>query len=408
MHLILVADNASTRFGGEAFLPFNYFKLLTARGVDVRLVVHARTRAELVGLFPDHLDRLHFVDDTWLHKTFFHLGTFLPRRLADATTGLIIHLTTQFAQRKIIQNLVDRLVDVVVHQPTPVSPKIPSLIFGFGVPVVIGPLNGGMDYPQSFKRNRGSLSNVALVLGRGVANLANAVIPGKCKADLILVANRRTRDALPPGVMGTVSEMVDNGVDFSIWRKKDRFKSDDQLKLVFVGRLIDLKAVDLVIEVVHRLREKLSVSLEVIGEGPMRENWENLSKALGVTESVRFSGFLSQDECSDRLLQSDIFVMPSIHDCGGAVVLEAMATGLPVVATAWGGPLDYLDETCGILVEPSSREALIEGFSNAIVRLGESPSLREQMGQAGYERARQKFDWERKIDRMLELYASVN
>jgi glycosyltransferase involved in cell wall biosynthesis len=69
--------------------------------------------------------------------------------------------------------------------------------------------------------------------------------------------------------------------------------------------------------------------------------------------------------------------------------------------------LDYLDEGCGILIEPSSREALIEGFSDAIIRLARSAALREQMGHAGYNRALRCYDWERKVDRILELYASV-
>ena len=94
-------------------------------------------------------------------------------------------------------------------------------------------------------------------------------------------------------------------------------------------------------------------------------------------------------------------------ECGGAVVLEAMAAGLPVIATAWGGPLDYLDDSCGILVRPDSREALVSGFADAIVRLARSAPLRDQMGQAGYGRIHQHFDWQRKIDRMLELYRSV-
>ena len=139
----------------------------------------------------------------------------------------------------------------------------------------------------------------------------------------------------------------------------------------------------------------------------MKGPWQDRCRELGLESVVRFSGFLPQQECANRLRQSDVFVMPSLHDCGGAVVLEAMATGLPVVATAWGGPLDYLDESCGILVEPSSRKALVEGFSNAIIRLAESATLREQMGEAGYHRTRRDFDWERKIDRILEVYASV-
>jgi glycosyltransferase involved in cell wall biosynthesis len=128
---------------------------------------------------------------------------------------------------------------------------------------------------------------------------------------------------------------------------------------------------------------------------------------MGLKTVVKFSGFLSQPECAERLRQADIFVLPSLFECGGAVVLEAMAVGLPVIATAWGGPLDYLDSSCGILVEPSSREGLVEGFSNAIVKLAKSPSLRTQMGQCGHDRARQNFGWERKIDKVLEFYASV-
>src|SRR5229473_8361329 len=106
MRVILVADNASGLFGGEAFIPLNYFRLLRSRKVDVRLVVHARNKAELVDRFPQDLDRLHFVEDTWLHKALFRLGQYLPRRLADATTGLLIHLTTQLSQRRIVRDLI--------------------------------------------------------------------------------------------------------------------------------------------------------------------------------------------------------------------------------------------------------------------------------------------------------------
>src|SRR6266851_1114528 len=87
MRIIIVADNASTRFGGEAFIPLNYFRLLRARNVEVRLVVHARNKAELIARFPEDQDRLYFVEDTRLHKALFGLGQFLPRRLAEATTG---------------------------------------------------------------------------------------------------------------------------------------------------------------------------------------------------------------------------------------------------------------------------------------------------------------------------------
>src|SRR6202048_2906092 len=144
MRIILVADNASSQFGGEAFIPLNYFRLLRSRNADVRLVVHARNKTELTKRFPADLNRLHFVEDTWLHKILFRLGTFLPRRLAESTTGMLIHLTTQLAQRRVVRGLVKKFQIDVVHQPIPVSPKAPSLIYGVEAPVIMGPLNGGM------------------------------------------------------------------------------------------------------------------------------------------------------------------------------------------------------------------------------------------------------------------------
>ena len=113
---------------------------------------------------------------------------------------------------------------------------------------------------------------------------------------------------------------------------------------------------------------------------------------------------MSQQECARRLQRADVLVLPSLFECGGAVVLEAMAMGVPVIATAWGGPLDYLDETCGILVRPDSRQALVAGFATAMKTLAESPQLRDAMGRAGCARARQHFDWERKIDQMLKIF----
>jgi glycosyltransferase involved in cell wall biosynthesis len=125
---------------------------------------------------------------------------------------------------------------------------------------------------------------------------------------------------------------------------------------------------------------------------------------MGLEAVVKFSGFMSQEECARRLDAADVLLLPSLFEAGGAVVLEAMAMGLPVIATGWGGPLDYLDDSCGVLVPPNSRENLVAGFASAIATMADSLTLRQRLGDAGYERARLYFDWEKKIDRILELY----
>jgi glycosyltransferase involved in cell wall biosynthesis len=82
-----------------------------------------------------------------------------------------------------------------------------------------------------------------------------------------------------------------------------------------------------------------------------------------------------------------------------------MSLAKPVIATAWGGPLDYLDADCGLLIEPRSPEAIVEGFAAAMLELAGSPALRRRLGARGLERVRREFDWEIKVDRMLDLYS---
>src|SRR6185312_14076080 len=127
MRVLIVSDNASSKFGGEAFLPLNYFRLLRARNIDVCLLVHERNKSELIKQFPHDIERLHFVPDTLLHKAVFRVGSLLPRRIADVTTGFVIYLTTQIAQRRLIRTLSKAHGFDVIHVPIPVSPKAPSL-----------------------------------------------------------------------------------------------------------------------------------------------------------------------------------------------------------------------------------------------------------------------------------------
>ncbi len=399
MRVLIAAENASLRFGGEAILPYHYFRLLRQRQMDAHLIVHGRTRPELTALFPQELDRLHFVEDTSLQKLLFLLGRWLPRRIDEATLGLATQMITQWKQRAILRGLAT--ADCVVHQPIPVSPRFPSLLYNLGAPVVIGPLNGGMEYPPAFRTKEPLASRCIVALGRSLSNLANAIFPGKRKAALVLVANTRTRAVLPEGRKGRVLELPENAVDADAWQMPEGSPQSRESRFLFVGRLVDWKALDIVVQALQDLPE---ATLEVVGDGPMLEPWRELAAKIGVQDRVHFLGWLSQKECADRLHGCCALVLPSLLECGGAVVLEAMAMARPVIATAWGGPAEYLDDSCGMLIPPHSRTALIEGFSKAMSQLQSSPELCRTLGNAGRERLLRNFCWNDRIDRMVELY----
>ncbi|MEG4807097.1 glycosyltransferase family 4 protein [Microcoleus sp. F8-D3] len=406
MRILIVAQNASTKFGGESLLPVNYFRILRSRQIETWLVTHARTQAELTGLFPEDCDRLHFVPDTWLHRLLNNCARFIPERVNDFTFGLLSHLYTQVLQRRIVRRLVSEHKIDIVHEPTPVSATVPSLMFGLGVPVVIGPMNTSVKFPLAFRSRQNPTIDILIAIGHQCVDFFNRLFPGKIKAETLLVANDRTKQALASGVQGKIIELVENGVDFSVWRSDSSLSraATGQVHFIFLGRLIDWKAVDLLLEAFAPVVAQTDAVLEIIGDGHIRGELEAQTARLGIDSSVVFSGWLSQEECALKMQQAHAMVFPSLRECGGAVVMEAMAVGLPVIAANWGGPADYLNSTCGILVEPTSKEGFVQGLTDAMIELAHSPELRLSMGCAGRERVRQHFDWERKVDRILEIY----
>jgi len=424
--VLIIADNASSRFGGEASLPLHYFRVLRRRRCPVHLLVHARVREELRALYGDD-PAIHYVEDTAFDVLMWRLGNLMPARIAYWTVGWLSRLGTQIRQRRLAQRIVGRHGVALIHQPTPVSPKEPSLLSGMGVPVIIGPMNGGMDYPPAFRSPGGRGARAMQYLARRLSSFMNVIIPGKRHASVLLVANARTAGALPLGLGARAQTLVENGVDLDVWRRVDRVaappvsaKAADAdhrpAHFIFMGRLVNWKAVDLLLEAFSSAARSRPMTLTVVGDGGERERLTAQARAadllgdgdgIPAAGKVWFAGWRSQAECAALLKTMDALVLPSLWECGGAVVLEAMAVGLPVIATEWGGPTDYLDASCGRLIAPLSRPGLVEGFASAMVELAAEPALARRLGQAGRAKVEAEFDWERKVDRILEIYRRV-
>lgn len=414
LRVLIVSEHASALFGGEAALPLHYFRVLRKLGHEVWLVVHARTRPELSKLFGAD-SRIHYIEDTGFHRLMWRLSRPLPARLAAGTLGYAMRIATQLAQKRIVRELVTREKIDIVHQPMPVSPREPSLMHGLGVPVVIGPMNGGIDFPPAFSAQYERRAVTHLVsLGRAVTGLLNRVMPGKLQAAVLTVANERTGRWLPAGVRGKVIELVENGVDLDLWAGRevvDEPADNAVPRFVFMGRLVDWKAVDLLLEAFRAAAARAAMSLTIVGDGGERSkletlcrDWQLAAQAEGEAGKVYFAGWRSQPECAAILNRSSALVLSSLRECGGAVVLEAMASSRPVIATDWGGPADYLDPSCGVLVRPDSRASFVHGLTGALVTFAQSRELRVSMGRAGRLKATRLFDWDLKAERMVEIY----
>jgi len=208
-------------------------------------------------------------------------------------------------------------------------------MFGLGAPFAMGPLNTAVKFPLAFRSRQNPTIDLFIAIRHQCVDFFNRLLPGKIKAETVLVANDRTKQALPAGVQGKIIELVENGVDFSVWRSDSSLSkaASRQVHFIFLGRLIDWKAVGLLPEAFAAVVAQTDAVLEIIGDGDLRGELEAQTARLGIDSSVVFSGWLSQDQCAIKLQQADALVLPSLREGGGAVVMEAMAVGVPVIAT---------------------------------------------------------------------------
>jgi glycosyltransferase involved in cell wall biosynthesis len=175
-------------------------------------------------------------------------------------------------------------------------------------------------------------------------------------------------------------------------------------RLLFVGRLAAVKGVPVLLTAFAGLRRAFpGASLTLIGDGPERARLAAEAARLGLTGAVTFAGTRAQDEVAAALAQTDIFVLPSFAEGVPVVLMEAMASRLPVVATAIAGVPELVEHgVAGLLVPPGDALAL----EQALKRLLGDPGLRQRMGAAGRAAVVAGFDGATEAAKLAALLAA--
>lgn len=414
--VLVVGHYASERNGGEGSIPLRLFGRLRARGVPVWLLTHPSARAELAELLPpDEFARVTFASGVPGFGPVFTWGERLPagpRTIAWAIT----QLERQAAMVPVARRLIRDLAIDVVHQPISVSPVVPSPLAGLGAPVVMGPLNGGLDLPPGFRGRDSALNALTKAARPAVAAAANQLVRGRSKAAAVLVANDRTRSLLPGRVRRRALQFSDIGIVLSSWAITGEQPPEDgttisdpagPARFLFAGRLVALKGVDILLEAFALVCQQIPAQLEIIGDGPERARLTEQAARIAGSAGIRFTGWLAPAHCARQMRACDVFVSPSLQEAGGIAVLEAMACARPVIATAWGGHLSTLDSTTGVLVDATSREILVQGLADAMTGLAGDPALRSRLGAAAQRRVAVHYDWDVLVDRLLGIYDQV-
>lgn len=197
--------------------------------------------------------------------------------------------------------------------------------------------------------------------------------------------------------------VVPNGVDLREFKPDEVRGSDGAKRICCVGRLIPNKGVQYLVEASPSvLSSHPDAEFIIVGDGPMRNRLVGMAEGLGVKHAFRFMGAVPS--VSDVLRGCRIFVRPSLTEGMPLTVLEAMACGLPVIASRISGtPEVVLDGETGILVEAGS----VKQIADAIKQLLSDGDGATRMGVNGLRLVRERYDWDRAADLVIRVYEGI-
>jgi glycosyltransferase involved in cell wall biosynthesis len=166
--------------------------------------------------------------------------------------------------------------------------------------------------------------------------------------------------------------VIPNIVDISRFTPTPLPPTETGYRLLFVGLLdTDQKGLHVLLEALRLIRDenKLNLTVDIVGDGRLRPQYEAQAEALGIAKMLRFHGLRSHVEVARLMRECHAFVLPSLHEAAPLVIIEAHASGRPVIATSCGGPEYMVDPNNGLIVEPGQAEPLAGAIVEVLIHL---------------------------------------
>ncbi|GFM34472.1 glycosyltransferase family 4 protein [Desulfovibrio subterraneus] len=411
--ILFIVEQCNPEWASVPLVAFNLWDALSQRA-DVHLVTHERNKDALEKVRNRNGQNRHidYIGESTLLKRYFAFVSGMTTR--GGTNWPLFHALSypvyaSFNSRvyAAFSQAVRQGKYDVVHAFTPVLPRYPVAMVRAceTTPFVLGPVNGGLPFPPAFGEVRRKESGLFNFL-RSFTRLIPGYAQTYNKAASVLAGSRYTREMLEHRFTGLAPRMAlfhENGLAQDFFRPHQT--TSQVFTLLFTGRLVPYKGADMLLDALARSGLD-AFRLIIVGDGPERPNLEKQAATLGLTDKVHFTGWVPQKETAPYYAQADLFAFPSVREFGGAVVLEAMAAGLPCVVVDHGGISEYVDESCGIRIAPESREHVVNGFAEAIRHLAQDRDHRETLAHGAVIRA-ESYRWESKADWLIAHYEQL-
>lgn len=287
----------------------------------------------------------------------------------------------------------------------------PSFISLLPIPFVWGPVGGGEAAPGPFWRDF-SFKAMLYERARDWAQRLGERDPfARMTARRSALALSTTRDTAQRVVaMGGKNVQIFSEAGLSekeIAKLADFHKPEGlPIRLISMGRLLHWKGYHLTVRAFAEANLP-DTEYWLLGDGPERSRLEEMAIALGMGDRIKFWGRLPRAQSLEKLGQSHILVHPSLHDSGGWTCLEGMAARRPVICLDLGGPGEQITDETGIKVKADNPDQAVQDLAKAMGALVGDANLRERLGNGGYKRVCEVYDWDAKSKWFNQIYDSL-
>lgn len=219
---------------------------------------------------------------------------------------------------------------------------------------------------------------------------------------VIALSNELKTATIRFGVPAENITVIPNGVNISQFPVGSKEGRKNQL--IFVGSLIERKGVSYLIQAMASLvAAQPDIRLVIVGEGKDRSLLEELASQLGLQENVIFMGTQSQEKVSELMRESRLFILPSIEEGQGVVLVEALASGTPCIGSRVGGIPDVITPDVGKVVDAGD----VTGLAEAIIVLTSNVEIWNRASVNARHRVEQEYDWQVLVKRITDIYQNV-
>lgn len=412
---LLIAEAANPEWSSVPLIGWSLSTAI-AKEIDAHIVTQIRNRDAFVRAGLKEGVDFTAIDSEAIERPFWKLASWLRggQGLGWTTQTALSSLSYPYFEYLVWKQFGARIRQGdfdVVHRITPLTPTAPSSLAkrcsSTGVPFVLGPLNGGVPWPEGFdgerRREKEWLSYV---------RAAYRLLPGIRRtyrlATKVLAGSRFTQGDLPAAYRDKYIYMPENGIDPGRFWRKALSHDTGPLRAAFVGRLVPYKGPDMLLESALELLRSGSMTIDIVGDGPLMPELRAFVQKHNLEKVVTLHGWVANEQVQDILCQCEVLAFPSIREFGGGVVLEAMALGVVPIVVDYAGPGELVTSETGLKIPIGTRESIVAGFRETLTRLTEDRSELAALSRNACDQVQKRFTWPAKARNICAIYESLS